>query len=151
MRRSATHTVLILVLCSAAWAAERPVAVSPGDASRLALTGDTCPTFSWGAVDGAKSYELVVYRVDETRKEAEPVLRQAIAGSAFGWTPSLPDCLEPGQLYAWSVRAAGVASESEWSEASLFEVSAVPSVAEAEEATPVPPGRSRFLEGPQAG
>ncbi|MCH7665640.1 MAG: hypothetical protein IH936_06915 [Acidobacteria bacterium] len=30
MRRSAAHTVLVLVLCSAAWAAESPVAVSPG-------------------------------------------------------------------------------------------------------------------------
>ncbi len=58
-----------------------PVAVSPGDASKLALIGDTCPTFSWGEVDGAKSYELVVYRIGEEGEEAEPVLRQTFAGS----------------------------------------------------------------------
>ena len=87
-----------LLLCGAGFGqgAEAPSAVSPGSASKLSLIGDTCPTFSWGGVAEAKSYELVVYRVDETRKEAEPVLRQTIAGSALGWTPSLDLCLERG-------------------------------------------------------
>ena len=107
----------VLLIATTGWAGSQPVAVSPGTASG-ALIGDACPTFSWGAVAEAKSYELVVYRVGEEHEEAEPVLRQSFAGSANGWTPSLGQCLEPGQRYAWSIRAQG-----EWSEASLFEVS----------------------------
>ena len=45
---------------SHALAAERPVAVSPGSDSKVALIGDGCPSFSWGAAEGATSYELVV-------------------------------------------------------------------------------------------
>jgi len=137
MRRSAAHTVLVLVLCSAAWGAEGPVAVSPGNTSKLALIGDTCPTFSWGEVEGAKSYELVVYRVSEQTDEAQPVLRETFAGSASSWTPSLDLCLERGGQYAWSVRAMGRKEASEWSTPSLFEVSAAPSVVEVEEAMAV--------------
>ena len=68
-------------------ASERPVAVSPGSATR-ALIGDACPTFSWGEVDGARSYQLVVYQFGEEDEEAQPVLRQRIPGSANGWTPA---------------------------------------------------------------
>jgi hypothetical protein len=48
-----------LVAHGVAWAGETPVAVSPGDASKLVLIGDTCPTFSWGGIPEAWSYELV--------------------------------------------------------------------------------------------
>ena len=47
-----------------------------------ALIEGRCPTFSWGAVSGAKSYELVVYLLGEENEEAKPVLRQSIAGPA---------------------------------------------------------------------
>ena len=135
MRRSAAHTVLVLiVLSSAAWAAEPPVAVSPGDASRLALTGDTCPAFSWGAVSGAEGYELVVYRLTEEGEEAPPVLRQTFTGTASSWTPSLDRCLERGGRYAWSVRSVGGKEASEWSALSLFEVASGASEAEFDQA-----------------
>lgn len=133
MRRSAVHTVLVLVFCSMALAAETPVAVSPGDTSKLALIGDTCPTFSWGSVEGARSYELVVYRLGDDSEEAKPVLQETFAGSASSWTPSLDRCLERGGQYAWSVRAIGGSEASEWSAPSLFEVAAGPSEAEFEE------------------
>ena len=136
MRRSAAHTVLVLVLCSAAWGAEGPVAVSPGSATGSVIS-DACPTFSWGAVAAAKFYELVVYRVEEGSEEATPVLRQRISGSALSWTPSLDSCLERGGQYAWSVRAEGRKGSSEWSAPSLFEVAVGPSVAEFEEALQV--------------
>ena len=48
-----------LVTASSSLAGQSPVAVSPGDASKLALVEGRCPTFSWDAVDGARSYELV--------------------------------------------------------------------------------------------
>ena len=140
MRRSATHAILVLVLSSAAWGAEHPAAVSPGEASKLVLIGDACPTFSWGAVTGAKSYELVVYRigeVSEVSEEAGPALSQHIAGSALSWTPSLDRCLERGGRYAWSVRAIGKKGSSDWSPPSLFEVAPGPSQMEFEEALTV--------------
>ena len=100
---------------SRALAAERPVAVSPGSASKVALIGGGCPTFSWGAAEGAMRYELVVYRLVEEGEEAQPVLSETFAGSASSWTPSLDRCLERDGRYAWSVRAIGAEEASEWS------------------------------------
>ena len=79
MRRSA-RTVFLLVFCSAALGAEEPVAVSPGDTSKLALIESHCPTFSCGSVARAGSYELVVYRLGEEGEEPQPVLRAPKVG-----------------------------------------------------------------------
>lgn len=133
---------IILVSQVAVSAAEISVAVSPGSAAG-SLIGDSCPTFSWGAVPGAKSYELVVYRVEDDNEEAKPALRQRISGTALGWTPSLDRCLERGAQYAWSVRAVGRKEPSEWSAPSLFEVAAGPSEEEFEAALKVV---SQYLE-----
>jgi hypothetical protein len=127
----------LLALAGAALAAETPVTVSPGNPSKLALIGDTCPAFSWAGGEGAQSYELVVYRVGEEGEEAEPVLRQNLPAPAYSWTPSLDRCLERGERYAWSVRAVGGKEASEWSAPSLFQVAARPSEAEFEEAVEV--------------
>jgi hypothetical protein len=113
------------------------VAVSPGDATKVALIRDDCPTFSWGEVEGAKSYDLVVYRLGEQNEHEEPVLRRSFPGSVYGWTPALDQCLERGGRYAWSVRAAGGKEASDWSSPSLFEVTTGPSEAEFEEAVQV--------------
>ena len=64
----------LLALAGAALAAQTPVAVSPGNASKVALIDGRCPTFSWAGGEGAKSYELVVYRLGEEGEEAQPVL-----------------------------------------------------------------------------
>jgi len=101
------------------------------------VIGDPCPTFSWGSVEGAKSYELVIYRLREEGEEARPVLRQTFAGSVASWTPSLDRCLERGGQYAWSVRATGGGEASEWSSPTLFEVVSGPSEAEFEVAVAV--------------
>lgn len=110
----------------------RPVAVSPGDATKVALIRDDCPTFSWGEVDGAKSYDLVVYRLGEQNEHEEPVLLRSFPGSVNGWTPALDQCLERGARYAWSVRAVGRKETSEWSAPNLFAVAPGPSEAEFE-------------------
>lgn len=128
---------LVLVSHAPGWAAEVPVAVSPGDASGLARIGDRCPTFSWGAAEGAKRYELVVYRLDEESEEARPALRKRFHGSVTSWTPSLDRCLERGGRYAWSVRAMGRKEVSDWSPPSLFQVASGPSEVEFEEALSV--------------
>jgi len=122
-----------------AWAAPQhdgPVTVSPGSATGL-LIGETCPTFSWGAMAGAKGYELVAYQLRGKGEEARPVLQQRVSGSALSWTPSLDRCLERGGRYAWSVRAVNAEGESGWSQPSLFEVASVPTEMEFEEALQV--------------
>lgn len=136
MRRTAAFTVLVLGFCSVAWGAESPVAVSPGD-EKGALIEGRCPTFSWGEVEGAKSYDLIVYRVGEENEDEKPVLRRSFPGSVDGWTPALDQCLERGGQYAWSVRAVGGKGASEWSAPSLFEVASGPSEEEFEEAVQV--------------
>ena len=130
-------TLLLLCFTGSAMAAEAPLAVSPGDALKLALVESRCPAFSWGAVSGAKSYELVVYLLGEENEEARPVLRRTFDGSVFSWTPSLDTCLERGGQYAWSVRAIGGKEASDWSPPSLFQVVSGPSELEFEEALQV--------------
>jgi hypothetical protein len=80
--------------------------VSPGSPTGE-LIGDVCPTFSWAEVEGAKSYELEVYRLAENSGDERPVLRQSFPGSVDGWTPALEQCLERGERYAWTVRVDG--------------------------------------------
>jgi hypothetical protein len=118
-------------------AAEVPLAVSPGHASKLVLVEARCPTFSWGDVEAARGYELVIYRLGKEGAEATPVLRESFAGSVNGWTPSLDRCLERGGQYAWTVRAMGAKRASEWSTPSLFAVAAGPGEAELEAALEV--------------
>jgi hypothetical protein len=129
--------VCCLLAATALSGASPPLTVSPGNLSKLVLIADPCPTFSWGRVDRAKEYELVVYRLGQQEEQAQPVLRQSFAGLVDSWTPSLDRCLERGAQYAWSVRAVGSKEASDWSAASLFEVSAGPSEADFEEALQV--------------
>ena len=123
MRRSAAHTVLVLALCSAAWAAESPVAVSPGSAEGT-MIAERCPTFHWIAVEGAESVELVVYRVpkEESNGQLDRVLLVTLPGAAQGWTPSLDQCVERGGRYAWTLRAVTGKGLSDRSAPMFFEV-----------------------------
>lgn len=128
-------------------AAAAPATVSPGSLEQFAMIADRCPSFSWGAVAGVESYELVVTRVAEEwaeenpgKRDAAPLLRREIPGSALSWTPALAECPVPGGRYAWSVRAVGkdvAVDERAWSEARLFTIRAAPSVADVKEALSV--------------
>jgi hypothetical protein len=129
----ACFALSLLCVAPMGLSAETPVAVSPGSAIGSVI-GDTCPTFSWGAVPGAENYDLVVYRLGSRRAESQPALSQRISGSALGWTPSLDRCLRRGGRYAWSVRAIGGEQTSDWSQPSLFQVASGPSAVEFEEA-----------------
>jgi len=133
-QRRWVYLVLVLIGAQGLLAATTPVTVSPGQAKAMVPIESRCPTFSWGVVPDAESYELVVYQVDREGEVANAVLRQRVTGTANGWTPALDQCLKRGSRYAWSVRAVAEYGDTEWSPPSLFEVSAGPSAAEVEEA-----------------
>ena len=64
-QRRWVFVILVLAGAQAVLAATVPVAVSPGSAESVTTIEARCPTFSWGAVEGAKGYELVVYRLGQ--------------------------------------------------------------------------------------
>jgi hypothetical protein len=100
--------------------------VSPGSDAGV-LIGNSCPTFSWTAVEGADAYELVVYDVGGLAWGASPAIAERIPGGALSWSPSLERCFERGVTYAWSVRAAIGDGVSQWAEPLFFAVTAEPS------------------------
>lgn len=112
-----------------------PVTVSPGAPDRVAPIAGRCPTFSWTAPEGAVGQELVVFRAAAADLEidrAAPVLEAELPGPASAWTPELAGCLDPGGVYAWTVRADFEDGASAWADARLFSVPAVPSPEELE-------------------
>jgi hypothetical protein len=121
----------------AAVAATPPAAVSPGWVDVVVPVESRCPTFSWSAVEDATGYELVVYRIEERVEAGRAILYRHFKGSVSSWTPSLGDSLERGGQYAWAVRARGTSTASDWSQPSLFQVTAGPSQRELEEALAV--------------
>ena len=148
----------IFDVSTAAALSEPPAAVSPGFPDRFSMIEDRCPTFSWGQVEGAHFYELVVYSVPAVQTEPanppagpsevpivpEPLLKNRLPGTATTWTPGLESCFEYSGRYAWSVRAVDAEVDSPWSEARLFQISHVPSPAQAAEALAL---LRRYVEG----
>lgn len=120
----------LLIVAPGLLAAEHPVAVSPGSGGGVSLVESRCPTFSWAGVSAARSYELVVYKADESAGHEEPVVRIELPGTASAWTPSVDRCLVRGGWYAWSVRAWRETTAGDWSEPSVFQVVDRPSRAE---------------------
>ena len=123
----------------------KPVAVSPGHARGIAEVADPCPTFHWAADPSAESVRLAVYElegpagdvddgVERGSRTARVVIRQVFPGLARGWTPTLEGCLEPGRLYAWTIRTERGDSASRWSDPRLFRVRDVPTAGEVADA-----------------
>ncbi len=114
------------VPAGAAGTTAAPSGVSPGASGSFAAAAP-CPTFSWTSTPGAAAYELQVYAVDERAQVgATPALDVRIPGGASSWTPAVDRCLAGATRFAWSVRAVAEESPGPWSEALLFETSAVP-------------------------
>ncbi len=121
---------LTAVLCLAASVAgavpDRPVTVSPGSVATVEAASALCPTFSWGGVDEAQSYEIMVYALAGSQLEAaapggRPALSATLPGSASSWTPAADRCLAAGTAYVWFVRAVGPGNAAgEWSEGGMF-------------------------------
>lgn len=131
--------VLAVVLSGQAYAQlDPPTAVSPGSGEEADSIEQRCPTFSWGAVPGARAYEIEVYRAlpaagprpgrlvtpDDRLTTSSPVLRVVIPAPASSWTPSSTQCLERGVGYVWRVREISGHSTfaGDWSEGRSFRV-----------------------------
>lgn len=96
---------------------------SPGGSRESQLVSSPCPTFSWGAVEDAQSYELAVFDQEFSGPNSKPVLSASIATPALSWTPATDQCLQTGRRYVWSVRAETAEGVGNWSEARHFEIS----------------------------
>ncbi|MDX1385361.1 MAG: hypothetical protein R3190_17035, partial [Thermoanaerobaculia bacterium] len=115
-----------------------PPTAFPGDTARFVAVGGPCPTFLWGAVPDAERYELVLYALEGSGRLGErPSLYRSLPSSVNGWTPEGARCPEAGGRYAWAVRAIVEGQATEWSDSRLFELSALPSVEEVEQALDV--------------
>ena len=119
--------VLCLATAVAAGAIDRPVAVSPGGLDAVEPAPSHCPTFSWGGVVRADSYEIVVYGLPATGGAAEsvagrrPARAVTVPGAASSWTPAADRCLAGGVSFVWFVRALHTdGTVGEWSEGSMF-------------------------------
>ena len=132
-KRIGAGLVLLGLLVVAGTAAQVvPMAVSPGSERGVALVGQTCPTFSWTAVDWASGYRVAVFDAlgvqipsyEEMAAGAVPVLSKEIAGRALSWTPSSEEQLSGGSLYVWYVQAADGSGQGTWSKGRLFIVEA---------------------------
>jgi len=123
-------TVLVSLVPDGNAFAIEPVAVSPGSESGVAVVGQSCPTFSWGAVEGALSYEAAVFEMltidvlsyTESNNLSNPVIRKKIPVPALSWTPSSELCLTNKGTYVWYVRGLDWMDEGIWSEGKVFEI-----------------------------
>lgn len=102
-----------------------PAGVSPGAEAIVLTASGSCPTFSWAA-DPVDGFELTVL-TDTDNKEA---LYVNLPGGALSWTPAFEQCLEPGGVYGWSIRALIDGVPTEWSQPLLFRVSLEPTAEE---------------------
>jgi hypothetical protein len=108
----------------------RPVAVSPGSESGMVVVGQSCPTFSWSAVQWTEAYRVVVFQAvgDEAmsyeKMEAisNPMISKEIRGPALSWTPSEEERLINGGVYVWYVQAVDTSGVGIWSEGRMFQV-----------------------------
>jgi hypothetical protein len=118
-----------------------PQTVSPGATDHIAEVESRCPSFSWGEVSNANSYQLVAYRIPPNEdprssnlETAERVLDQRLPGSTRTWTPNLEQCLTSGENYIWFLRGLFDARNGEpvdageWSQGLLFATSSMPSI-----------------------
>lgn len=123
-RLLAVVVALCMVETAAAAAVDRPVTVSPGGAETVEPAPTRCPTFSWGGVEKAHGYELVVYELNTSPGGTplpgqRPSLSASLPGSARSWTPAADRCLADATAYAWFVRALGK-QVGEWSTGAMF-------------------------------
>ena len=68
-----------------------------------------------------------VFHLGPDGQGAAEIYQVKLPGLAQGWTPAVERCLEPGARYAWALRAVDSRGQAgPWSDARLFEISAVP-------------------------
>jgi len=128
---------LALAMAPAVAAVDPPATVSPGSPIRVEEIDQRCPTFSWGAVPGARGYELMVFvsprlsrlgngmtvpTAEERLTLSPPNVRAIIPASATSWTPSMGQCFATGEVYVWYLRETNPYSAyvGEWSAGMVF-------------------------------
>jgi hypothetical protein len=124
--------LLVSFWLSAEETKSNPVAVSPGSDMEVASVWQSCPTFSWSAVDQAASYRVAVFEVsdpkvtsyEEMAGMASPVIIKDIQGPALSWTLSSEKSLKTGNMYAWYVQALDAYGNAlgNWSSGKIFQV-----------------------------
>jgi hypothetical protein len=133
MKKSIVVAILaVIFLWIGAASAATAVPVSPGGEGEWAVTGQTCPTFSWSPMNGATTYTIEVFEqqtsgvmpYNQMRSIAAPVLSLDIGAPALSWTPSSGECLTRGIKYSWYVRGVDQDGNGDWSEPIGFEVEA---------------------------
>ena len=110
-----------------------PVAISPGSESGIALVRQSCPTFSWSAVQWADGYRVMVFKAvsgdvleyEEMDEAGYAVINKEIQGPALSWTPSENERLINGEFYVWYVQAVDALGVGTWSEGRMFIVEEV--------------------------
>lgn len=104
-------SVVLICLLASFWvtASERgnnPVAVSPGGDSEVAEVWQSCPTFSWSAVEQAKAYRIAVFETTDPKVRSyedmtiisSPAITKEIQGPALSWTLSADQKLKTGSM-----------------------------------------------------
>ncbi|MBA4373491.1 MAG: hypothetical protein C0402_11600 [Thermodesulfovibrio sp.] len=134
MKRNLIAVVLggffVLATAAGVLSAGAPTPVSPGGSAESPDVSTPCPTFSWGAVEGAKAYELAVFEqageylayADNLAISGNSVLKKIIPAPALAWTPGAGHCLRPDNTYTWYVRSVDVEGQGIWSAGQAFEV-----------------------------
>lgn len=111
----------------------RPLLVSPGNKSNIAVIEQGCPTFSWTTVDWATGYQVAVFETEvdaplsyeEMAAMKAPRLFREINGRASSWTPSATEQLSSGRSYSWYVKAIDQYGSGSWSQGKGFTVETV--------------------------
>ena len=124
--------LLVSFWLSAEESKSNPVAVSPGSETEVVSVWQSCPTFSWSAVEQASSYRIAVFEVvDPMVMEYEsmaamisPVISKDIPGPALSWTLSSEESLKTGCMYTWYVQALDAYGNAlgRWSNGRIFKV-----------------------------
>ena len=93
--KRALYLCLVCLLIGTGLGGSQPqaaVAVSPGGATAYARIAQSCPSFSWGGVEGTARYELVVYELTKGQEQGSasraPAIHTRLPGTASSWTPS---------------------------------------------------------------
>jgi hypothetical protein len=148
-QRTALIMMAALVMAPGLSVSNELEAVSPGATDRIAEVEARCPTFIWEAIDGADSFELIVYRLpDGLATEALPALTEAdvtevlvaeVPGGAPAWTPDVSRALARGGTFVWFVRPRykrpdGVIEAGLWSAGRYFSIAELSRAEEAAEA-----------------
>jgi len=137
MKKIFLATFVFMFLLVSVWVAaeetgNNPVAVSPGSETEVVTVWQSCPTFSWSAVDQASSYRVAVFAsvdgkiapYESMAVMSSPVISKQIPGPALSWTLPAEERLKTGSMYAWYVQAVDASGNAigSWSGGRIFQV-----------------------------